>query len=130
MKNMRITIRDRKHISVKVSWLFLVLVAVAVYVLASPASDARRKARPAMDSYRKAHPACEVCGKGNSLLKPLEVAHIKPVEVFADLASDTNNMMMMCFGCHRYLQHVGGNTKRYTVNLREWLAARQTARNP
>lgn len=108
----------------------LCLMALLVFAGETPA--ARRKARPAMEAYRKTHLFCEVpgCGRKGNPLRPLEVAHIKPVKPFPELAADTNNVIMMCFGCHRYLQHVGGNTKKYTVNLREWLNARKIEKSP
>lgn len=107
-------------------WIFLVVLLLAIPVWASPASEARQKARPAMEAYYKAHPLCEACGAKSGPLRRNEVHHIIPVAVRPDLACEDWNYITFCRACHVAYGHAGDKScKHYVSNVRTILKSRE-----
>ena len=105
---------------------FIVMFLLALPVFASPASDARQKARPAMDAYYKAHPKCEACGAESGMFRRNEVHHIIPVSVRPDLAAEEWNFITLCPPCHIAHGHAGDKgCHKYVENVRTILKQRE-----
>jgi hypothetical protein len=82
------------------------------------ASNIRNRAdvRKAMTEYRQAHPRCE----WDNCSDQIEVHHIKPISVYPELASDTNNMISLgAKRCHLVVGHGNNYGKYYIENIRE-----------
>ena len=68
----------------------------------------------ALAQYREEHPVCEITG-----LKPVEVHHIKPVELFPELASDPSNFISLYRRSGHFILGHAGNWNWYVENIRE-----------
>jgi 5-methylcytosine-specific restriction endonuclease McrA len=64
------------------------------------------------------HNCCEVCGKKGSILNPLEVHHIVPVNMDKRLELDTNNLITLCREHHLLFGHLN-SWKSYNQEVKE-----------
>jgi hypothetical protein len=78
-----------------------------------------------MSTYRKAHPTCEATGR-----TPVEVHHIKPVELFPELAADPSNFISLYARAGHLVIGHAGDWKDYVENVREIAAAMKVVKKP
>ena len=71
-----------------------------------------------MKAYRSAHPNCAVCGKGNSLLNPINIHHCRPFHIQPELELEITNLITLCRVDHLIFGHLK-NFKSFNVNVRE-----------
>lgn len=100
----------------------------ASFVVRNPSyvtANARKQwsVRKALLAHRKNNPVCAATGK----TKGLEVHHIIPVSVRADLAGVASNMITLERRAHLHDGHAG-NYKSYVANLLEVIATRRIQR--
>lgn len=69
----------------------------------------------AMRAYAKTHPVCEITGT-----KPIEVHHVRPINVAPELAADPSNFISLgARTIHFIFGHGGDNWKDYVTNVRD-----------
>lgn len=72
--------------------------------------------RKALHQYRVANPRCEWDNCSNDI----EVHHIKPVAIYPELASNTNNMISLgAKRCHLVIGHANNYALFYLENIKE-----------
>ena len=69
-------------------------------------------------AYRDKNPNCAVCGKGSSLLNPINIHHVRPFHIHPELELDPMNLITLCRVDHLIFGHLK-NFKSYSVDVRE-----------
>lgn len=110
--------------------IVIVIITMLAFIAGCPFYARAAGAEAAMSYYRSGHPNCEACNKKPTLLRRIEVHHIKPQNAFPALDNNTSNMISLCRPCHIAYGHAGdGACRVYVENIREVLAARHIKEN-
>lgn len=61
---------------------------------------------------------CELCEKKGGLLRPLELHHVRPFNLFPELELDPENFITVCRHCHLYFAHLG-SFRSYNLDIKK-----------
>ena len=111
--------------------IIIVVITLVAFFAGCPFYARAAGAEAAMSYYRSGHPNCEACGKKPTLLRRIEVHHIKPPQhAFPALDADLSNLISLCRPDHIAYGHAGdGSCRVYVENIREVLALRKIKEN-
>ena len=63
------------------------------------------------------NPTCAACGKAKKFLKPLEIHHIQPYNLFPEKELEFDNLITLCRLCHLLFGHLD-SFRSYNLNVK------------